>query len=160
MRWFICSRQDRCHAIVKLENIRFSHGFEMFNCWLRPEVDNNARREAEGINIDRGPQPMLNTENLLLNVIITHCKFISSPFTSLFLTVFQYFLNPSPSYIAMNTGKWATEMSMCSCLSSHLACFLKSIDKYVGFFAIYMLYLCTWRVKSRWTVRAKTLDRR
>ena len=47
---------------------------------------------------------MLNTENQWLNIIITHPKFISSPFTSLFLTIFQYFLNLSPSYIAMNIG--------------------------------------------------------
>ena len=43
----------------------------------------NTQREAEGINIDRGPQPTLNTKTLRLNVIITHSKFISSPFTSL-----------------------------------------------------------------------------
>ena len=67
--------------------------------------------------MDRGPQPTLNTEKPWLNVFITHSKFISSPFTSLFLTIFQYFLNLSLSYTATNTGKSAIEMNTCSCLS-------------------------------------------
>ena len=60
--------------------------------------------------IDRGSQRTLNTENLWLIGIITHSTFISSPFTSLFLTIFQYFLNRVPSYIATNTDK-AIEMN-------------------------------------------------
>ena len=40
--------------------------------FLRPEVDINARREAEGTNVDRGLQQTLTTENPWLNVIITH----------------------------------------------------------------------------------------
>ena len=54
---------------------------------LRREVDSNARREVEGINIDGGSQQTLHTENLWLNVIITHSKFIASPFICLFSTI-------------------------------------------------------------------------
>ena len=36
--------------------------------------------EVEGITIDWGLQQTLNTENPWLNVIITHSKFIASPF--------------------------------------------------------------------------------
>ena len=32
--------------------------------FLRPEIDINAGRNVEGINIDRGSQQKLNTENL------------------------------------------------------------------------------------------------
>ena len=39
--------------------------------------------------MDRGPQLTLNTENPWLNIIITHSKFISSPFTCLFSTIIQ-----------------------------------------------------------------------
>ena len=48
-----------------------------------------------GINIDRGAQQTLNTENLCLNVIITHSKFISSPFICLFSTI----IPPSLAYL-------------------------------------------------------------
>ena len=54
-------------------------------------MDINVLREAEGININRGPQQMLNTEKPWLNVIITHSKFISSLFTSLFVTTVLIF---------------------------------------------------------------------
>ena len=52
---------------------------------MGPDVD---------INIDRGPQQTLDTENPWLDVIIIHSKFISSPLTWLFifLQLFQYFL--------------------------------------------------------------------
>ena len=43
-------------------NIRFNHGFEVFNVCCGPG----------GINIDRGPQQTLITETLWLNVIISH----------------------------------------------------------------------------------------
>ena len=91
-------------------SIRFNHGFEVFNVGCGPIF-------ALGFNIDRGPHPKLNTENPWLNVIITHSKFISSPFISLFLTKFQYFLNHSPSYIATDTGYSVIEMNTYSCLS-------------------------------------------
>ena len=97
--------------------------------WLWPKVDMNGQHEAEGINIDRGPQPTLNTENPWLNVIIIHSKFISSPFTSLFSTIFQYFLNHSLSYIVTNTGKSATEMNTRSGLSVMSPSMLFEIDR-------------------------------
>ena len=50
-----------------------------------------AQRKAESINtcIDLGSQHTLITENLWLNAIITHSKFISRPFIYLFLTIVQ-----------------------------------------------------------------------
>ena len=42
-----------------------------------------------GVNIDQCLQQMLNTENLWLNVIITHSKFIASPYHTQ-ETVFLY----------------------------------------------------------------------
>ena len=53
----------------------------------------------EGIIIDRELQQMLNTENLWLNVIITHPKFIStSPFIllifNIYYSIFSIFLPP------------------------------------------------------------------
>ena len=77
--------------------IRFNHRFETFKRLLWPEVDINARREVDSINTDRGPDQMLNTENPWLNVI-THSKFISSPFISLFATVIPIF-SPSISLL-------------------------------------------------------------
>ena len=50
------------------------------------EIDTNARHNAEDINIDRGPQQTSDTENLWLNVIIKHSKFISLSFVCLFST--------------------------------------------------------------------------
>ena len=44
----------------------------MVNVLLWPEVDINAHCEAEGINIDRGLQQTITTENPWLNGIITH----------------------------------------------------------------------------------------
>ena len=44
---------------------------------LWPEVYINAWHKADVININLGPHQTLNTENLWLNVIITHSKFIS-----------------------------------------------------------------------------------
>ena len=73
--------------------------------------------DAKGMpdaNINQEPQPTLNTKNLWLNIIITHSKVTSSPFTSL-LTIFQYFLNLRllPSYIVTNS---AIKMNMCRAL--------------------------------------------
>ena len=51
--------------------------------------------EADDIDIDRGPQQTLNIENPWLNVIMTHSKFTSSPFISLFSTSIPIF---SPSF--------------------------------------------------------------
>ena len=45
----------------------------------------------EDINIDRGPQQTLTTENPWLNVIITHSLFIFRPFICLFLTIIALF---------------------------------------------------------------------
>ena len=52
-------------------NIRFNHRFEVVNvcCGTRSI---NARREAEDINVERGPQQTLTTEHPWLHVIITH----------------------------------------------------------------------------------------
>ena len=52
---------------------------------------------------DAKRQQTLNTEHPWLNVIITHSKFNSSPFISLFLNTYfqqliQYFLHLSRSY--------------------------------------------------------------
>ena len=51
---------------------------------MQPEVDINIWREVEGLNIDKGLQQTLITENLWLNVIITHSKFIYTPFIYLY----------------------------------------------------------------------------
>ena len=69
---------------------------------LRPEVVINALREAEGFNIDRGPQKKtkktttLNAENPWFNVIITY--FISSHDKLIFnnypVNIFSIFLAP------------------------------------------------------------------
>ena len=104
---------------------------------LRPEVDIKARREAEGINIDRGLQQMLNTENPWLNVIITHSKFISSPFISLFSTIIPIFL---PSFLLLytdDTGKPTFGISIrISRRSVSESRVLKSTGKSIGFFVI------------------------
>ena len=68
-------------------NIRFNHGFEVFNILLWPEVDINARRE--------GPQQPLNTSNPWLNVIITLWIYFY-PFICLFSTVIPLI---SPSFV-------------------------------------------------------------
>ena len=88
---------------------------------LWPEVDNNARCKAEDININRGPQQMLNTENLWLNVIfITSFKFNSNPFICLFSTIIPIF---SPSYSSLyidDIGVSAAENKACDTHISQL----------------------------------------
>ena len=131
-----------------------------------PEVDINARCKEEDINIDWGPQPKLN-KNPWLNVIITHSKFIHTLHLFLiqsqayFLTIFRIF---SQSFSLLYSDEYSYisywKEHAGACQSCRLARFLKSTGKYVRFFAVYTRYLCTWSVKARWTVRAKTLDQR
>ena len=122
---------------------------------LRPEVDINAQRKAEGINIDRGPQQTLNTENLWLNDIIIHSKFILSPFISLFSTIIPIF-SPSFSHLYKdNTRKSATEITHAAHVNqvsnSHV---LKFTGKCVRFFVILHDKLMNRDSKMRGTVRA------
>ena len=122
--------------------------FEVFKNLLRPEVDINARCEVEGINMNRGPQQTLNTENSGLNVITTHSKFISSPFISLFSTIIPIF---SPSVLLLyrdNTGKSAFEIHVNTCrsrLSVSESRVLKSRGKSVFFFLLF--YTINWRIE-------------
>ena len=81
---------------MALDNIRFNHEFEVFNICC---TNVYAPCKAEGINIDQGLQLMLNTENLLMHVIITQSNFKSNLY-SYFQQLFQYFLYYSRSYIA------------------------------------------------------------
>ena len=119
---------------------------------LQPEVDIIARREMQGINIDRGPQQTLNTENTWLNVIITHSKFISSPFISLFSTIIPIF---SPSFSLLywdDTGKSVFEINACrSRQSMSKSWVLKSTGKSIGFLLFYMI---NWKIERvKWVAR-------
>ena len=101
------SCQDCLSYLPSIKNIRFIHGFEVFIiCW-RPRSILMPDAKPGGINVDRGSQQTLNTEDLWLNVIITHSKYISSPFISLFSTVIPIF-SPSFSLLYWDyTGKSA-----------------------------------------------------
>ena len=74
-------------------NIRFIHRSEVFNICCSPR----------SILIGEATQQMLNTENLWMNVIIAHSKFISSSFICLFYIsssfICQSFLHLSSPYI-------------------------------------------------------------
>ena len=107
----------------KLINARFSHRFSVFNLgcgpWsiLMPDMKRRALIS-----------PTLITENPWFNVIIIHFKFIYSPFTILFWTIFQYFFNLLSSNIGSNTCKSGIEMNTCSCLSFILPSMLFEIN--------------------------------
>ena len=105
---------------------------------------------------DRGLQQMLNPENPSLNVsIITHSKFISSPFISLFSTIIPIF---SPSFSLLyrdDTGKSTSEINAYrSRQSVSESQVLKSTGKSVGFFVILHDKLTNRRGKMSGTVRA------
>ena len=109
----------------------------------------------EGINIDQGPQQTLSIEKPWLNVIITHSKFISSPFISLFSTIIPIF---SPSFLLLyrdDTGKSTFEINACrSRQSVSESQVLKSTGKSVRFFVTLHDKVMNRRGKMSGTVRA------
>ena len=133
----------------------------MFNVCCGPKlILMHPVRFASGMNIERGPQQTSNTENLWLNVIITHSKFISSSFIS-FSTIIPIF-SPSFSLLCRDvTGKSTFEVNTCrSRQSVSESQVLKSKSKNVGFFVILHDKLSNRMGKMSGTVRALTLDRR
>ena len=81
-------------------------------------VDINARR-------DHGPQKTLNAEDPFLNIIITHSKFISSPFICLFPTTIPIIY---PSFVSLyRDGIVVTAVEIKACDMCH------SVDKLVRF---------------------------
>ena len=128
----------------------------MFNVCCGPKlILMHPVRFASGMNIERGPQQTSNTENLWLNVIITHSKFISSSFIILFSTIIPI-CSPSFSLLCRDvTSKSTFEMNACrSRQSVSESRVLKSTSKNVRFFVILHDKLSNRMGKLSGTVRA------
>ena len=114
----------------------------------------------EVINIDRGSQQKVNTENLCLNVIITHSRFISL-FICLFSTIVPIY---SPSFSLLykdDTGRSAVEINACSLHQSSVKIVkLKSTGNSVTISVILHDKLTNQESKFSDTFRAYTLDQR
>ena len=116
-------------------------GFVMRRFKSSQNHDINARREADGINIDRGPQQTLNTENPWFNVIITHSKFISSPVICLFWVILNTCME-RPWFILTNIPKT-----------------LVYFNNYSNIFTVFLIPIQRWHnCIKRWNKRVRHMS--